>query len=55
MASIASSRFLAFSLVFIAPPASPVRMPMVDVGEGQMDVVSSLLKDRILLLGTQVD
>jgi hypothetical protein len=27
---------------------------MVDVGEGQMDVVSRLLKDRILLLGTQV-
>jgi len=30
-------------------------MPTVDVGEGQMDVVSRLLKDRILLLGTQVN
>ena len=29
-------------------------MPVVDVGDGQMDVVSRLLKDRILLLGTQV-
>jgi hypothetical protein len=37
-----------------APGTAPVRMPMVDVGEGQMDVVSRLLKDRILLLGTQV-
>lgn len=35
-------------------PIAPVRMPMVDVGDGQMDVVSRLLKDRILLLGTQV-
>jgi len=35
-------------------PVAPVRMPMVDVGDGQMDVVSRLLKDRILLLGTQV-
>jgi len=33
----------------------PVRMPMVDSGEGQMDVVSRLLKDRILLLGQKVD
>jgi len=30
-------------------------MPMVDSGDGQMDVVSRLLKDRILLLGTQVN
>lgn len=37
------------------PSTNPVRMPMVDVGEGQMDVVSRLLKDRILLLGTQVN
>jgi len=36
-------------------PIGPVRMPMVDVGDGQMDVVSRLLKDRILLLGTQVN
>jgi ATP-dependent Clp endopeptidase proteolytic subunit ClpP len=36
-------------------PVPPVRMPMVDVGDGQMDVVSRLLKDRILLLGTQVN
>mmetsp|Transcript_46510 Transcript_46510/g.105089 ORF Transcript_46510/g.105089 Transcript_46510/m.105089 type:complete len:275 (+) Transcript_46510:79-903(+) len=36
-------------------PVSPVRMPMVDSGDGQMDVVSRLLKDRILLLGTQVN
>ena len=30
-------------------------MPVVDSGEGQMDVISRLLKDRILLLGSQVD
>jgi len=36
-------------------PTSPVRMPVVNVGEGQMDVISRLLKDRILLLGTQVN
>ena len=34
---------------------SPVRMPMIDTGDGQMDVISRLLKDRILLLGQQVD
>lgn len=33
----------------------PVRMPVVDVGGGQMDVISRLLKDRILLLGQQVN
>ena len=33
----------------------PVRMPVVDVGDGQMDVVSRLLKDRVLLLGQQVN
>jgi len=36
-------------------PMSPVRMPVVDTGDGQMDVISRLLKDRILLLGTQVN
>ena len=34
--------------------APPVRMPVVDVGGSQMDVISRLLKDRILLLGQQV-
>lgn len=29
-------------------------MPVVDVGGSQMDVISRLLKDRILLLGQQV-
>ncbi|CAM9485670.1 unnamed protein product [Sphacelaria rigidula] len=33
----------------------PVRMPVVDVGGSQMDVISRLLKDRILLLGQQVN
>jgi len=33
----------------------PVRMPVVDVGDGQMDVVSRLLQDRVLLLGQQVN
>jgi len=37
------------------PSPNPVRMPMVNTGEGQMDVISRLLKDRILLLGQQVD
>lgn len=35
--------------------APPVRMPVVDVGGSQMDVISRLLKDRILLLGQQVN
>jgi ATP-dependent Clp endopeptidase proteolytic subunit ClpP len=30
-------------------------MPMVSVGEGQMDIYSRLAKDRILLLGTDVN
>jgi len=30
-------------------------MPVVDTGDGQMDVISRLLKDRILLLGQGVD
>lgn len=38
------------------PPAAPVRMPVIDMGDGQqMDVLSRLLKDRILLLGQGVD
>jgi len=37
------------------PPPSPVRMPVIDTGDGQMDVISRLLKDRILLLGQSVD
>jgi len=37
------------------PPSAPVRMPVVDTGDGQMDVISRLLKDRILLLGQGVD
>lgn len=38
------------------PPANPVRMPVIDTeGGGQMDVLSRLLKDRILLLGQGVD
>eukprot|EP00631_Chrysoreinhardia_giraudii_P008587 CAMPEP_0197431252 /NCGR_PEP_ID=MMETSP1170-20131217/53080_1 /TAXON_ID=54406 /ORGANISM="Sarcinochrysis sp, Strain CCMP770" /LENGTH=283 /DNA_ID=CAMNT_0042959195 /DNA_START=22 /DNA_END=873 /DNA_ORIENTATION=- len=36
-------------------PVPPVRMPVVDTGDGQMDVISRLLKDRILLLGQQVN
>jgi len=37
-----------------APP--PVRMPVIDMGDGkQMDVISRLLQDRILLLGQGVD
>jgi len=38
-----------------APPANPVRMPVIDTDNGQMDVISRLLKDRILLLGQGVD
>lgn len=38
------------------PPSAPVRMPVIDTeGGGQMDVISRLLKDRILLLGQGVD
>ena len=36
------------------PPAAPVRMPVIDTEGGQMDVISRLLKDRILLLGQGV-
>uniref|UniRef100_A0A7S2XQD6 ATP-dependent Clp protease proteolytic subunit n=1 Tax=Attheya septentrionalis TaxID=420275 RepID=A0A7S2XQD6_9STRA len=38
-----------------APPPAPVRMPVIDTESGQMDVISRLLKDRILLLGQGVD
>jgi hypothetical protein len=37
------------------PPGNPVRMPVIDTDNGQMDVISRLLKDRILLLGQGVD
>merc|ERR1719223_1532990 len=38
------------------PQAPPVRMPVIDMGQsGQLDVISRLLKDRILLLGTDVN
>ena len=38
------------------PPSPPVRMPVIDMGDGkQMDVISRLLQDRILLLGQGVD
>merc|ERR1740130_1669182 len=37
------------------PMIPPVRVPVVDTKDGQMDVVSRLLRDRILLLGQGVD
>jgi len=37
------------------PFRSPVQLPTVGFGDKQMDVVSRLLSDRILLLGSQVD
>jgi len=38
------------------PPPPPVRMPVIETQEGQqMDVVSRLLRDRVLLLGQSVD
>ena len=37
------------------PPRKPVNLPTVDGASGQLDVVSRLLKDRILLLGTDVN
>jgi len=37
------------------PARGPVRMPVVEDGASQMDVVSRLLKDRIILLGQGVD
>lgn len=37
------------------PERNPIRMPVIDTDNGQMDVISRLLKDRILLLGQGVD
>ena len=37
------------------PARGPVRMPVVDDGTSQKDVVSRLLQDRIILLGQGVD
>ena len=36
-------------------PNVPVRLPMVDFGGMKMDVNSRLLKDRIIMIGKQVD
>ena len=36
-------------------PNIPVRLPMVDMGGVKMDVNSRLLKDRIIMIGKQVD
>ena len=36
-------------------PNVPVRLPMVDFGGNKMDVNSRLLKDRIIMIGKQVD
>eukprot|EP01039_Chlorochromonas_danica_P001154 gene1154-1260_t len=36
-------------------PAVPVRLPVVDFGGTKMDVNSRLLKDRIIMIGKQVD
>jgi len=37
------------------PARGPVRMPVVDDGTSQKDVISRLLQDRIILLGQGVD
>jgi len=37
------------------PNRGPVRMPVVDDGTSQKDVISRLLQDRIILLGSGVD
>jgi ATP-dependent Clp endopeptidase proteolytic subunit ClpP len=37
------------------PARGPVRMPVVDDGRSQKDVISRLLQDRIILLGQGVD
>ena len=37
------------------PERGPVRMPVVDDGKSQKDVISRLLQDRIILLGQGVD
>jgi len=36
-------------------PKTPPPLPTVEGGSGQIDVISRLLKDRILLLGTDVN
>ena len=36
-------------------PDIPIRLPMVDFGGTKMDVNSRLLKDRIIMIGKQVD
>lgn len=36
------------------PERFPVRLPVIETQSGQIDVLSRLLKDRILLLGQQV-
>lgn len=38
-----------------ALPAPPVRVPVVETPSGTVDVMSRLLKDRVLILGGQVD
>ena len=38
-----------------APSRGPSPLPMVGTGDDKVDVISRLLRDRILLLGTQVD
>eukprot|EP00607_Mallomonas_marina_P005118 CAMPEP_0182428530 /NCGR_PEP_ID=MMETSP1167-20130531/23092_1 /TAXON_ID=2988 /ORGANISM="Mallomonas Sp, Strain CCMP3275" /LENGTH=254 /DNA_ID=CAMNT_0024611487 /DNA_START=202 /DNA_END=966 /DNA_ORIENTATION=- len=35
--------------------SEPIPLPMVGLGKDQLDVVSRLMKDRILLLGTEVN
>ncbi|GMH46843.1 hypothetical protein TrVE_jg9660 [Triparma verrucosa] len=37
------------------PPRAPIALPTVGGKDGQLDVVSRLLKDRILMLGTDVN
>jgi ATP-dependent Clp endopeptidase proteolytic subunit ClpP len=37
------------------PPDIPVRLPTVDFGGTKMDINSRLLKDRIIMIGKQVD
>lgn len=56
--------FSAYNKIKMMPEPAPkpdgpqrpnMPMPMVSVGEGQMDIYSRLAKDRILLLGTDVN
>lgn len=37
------------------PQVPPIRMPMISTGSGNIDVMSRLLQDRILILGGQVN